>query len=77
MVLRFNVCVVLSSCAGRRTLRSSVRGNLVIPFARSAAMQTRSFSVEVQQRGMDFNRSKAPPKRYLLSRDLEGALYKF
>src|SRR6218665_1394181 len=35
----------LSSCAGRRTLRSSVHGNLVVPFARSAKMQTRSFSV--------------------------------
>src|SRR6218665_2140304 len=33
------------SCAGRRTLRSSAHGNLVVPFARSAAMQTRSFSV--------------------------------
>src|SRR6218665_1579115 len=31
--------------AGRRTLRSSVLGNLVVPFARSATMQTRSFSV--------------------------------
>src|SRR6218665_3013097 len=33
------------SCAGRCTLRSSVHGNLVVPFARSATMQTRSFSV--------------------------------
>src|SRR6218665_725960 len=35
----------LSSCASRRTLRSPVHGNLVVPFARSATMQTRSFSV--------------------------------
>src|SRR6218665_1127117 len=35
----------LSSCAIRRTLRSSVHGNLVVPFARSATMQIRSFSV--------------------------------
>ena len=33
------------SCAGRRTLRSSAHGNLVVPFARSAAMHTRSFFV--------------------------------
>jgi len=33
----------LSSCAaGRRTLRSSVHGDLVFPFARFAAMQNRS-----------------------------------
>src|SRR6218665_2941316 len=35
----------LRNCAGRRKLRSSVHGNLVVPFARSATMQTRSFSV--------------------------------
>src|SRR6218665_2946022 len=35
----------LSSYACRRTLRSSVHGNLVVPFARSATMHTRSFSV--------------------------------
>src|SRR6218665_1570397 len=35
----------LSSCAAHRTLRSSARGNLVVPFVRSATMQTRSFSV--------------------------------
>jgi len=39
------LCRPLSSCAGRRTLRSSVQGNLVVPFARSATMQTCSFSV--------------------------------
>src|SRR6218665_970005 len=39
------LCRPLSSCAGRRTLRSSVHGNLLVPFARSATMQTRSFSV--------------------------------
>src|SRR6218665_1766768 len=39
------LCRPLSSCAGRRTLRSSVPGNLVVPFARSATMQTCSFSV--------------------------------
>src|SRR6218665_4184031 len=35
----------LYGCAGRRTLRSSFLGNLVVKFARSATMQTRSFSV--------------------------------
>jgi len=39
------LCRPLSSCAGRRTLRSSAHGNLVVPFARSTTMQTRSFSV--------------------------------
>jgi len=39
------LCRPLSFCAGHRTLRSSVQGNLVVPFARSAAMQTGSFSV--------------------------------
>src|SRR6218665_2289242 len=39
------LCRPLSSCAGRRTLRSSALGNLVVPFARSATMQTHSFSV--------------------------------
>src|SRR6218665_3176843 len=43
------LCRPLSSCAGRRTLRSSALGNLVVPFARSAAMQTRSFSVVGQK----------------------------
>src|SRR6218665_1155020 len=42
---RCNILFILSSCAGRRTLRSSVHGNLVVPFARSATMQTRCFSV--------------------------------
>src|SRR6218665_880202 len=37
-------CCPLSSCQGRHTLRYSVHGNLAIPFACSAAMQTRSFS---------------------------------
>src|SRR6218665_664052 len=41
---RCNIIFILSSCAGRRTLRSSVHGNLVVPFARSATMQTRCFS---------------------------------
>src|SRR6218665_3266484 len=36
---------VLSSCSGRRALRSSAHGNLVVPFAHSATMQTCSFSV--------------------------------
>src|SRR6218665_448435 len=39
------LCHPLSSCSGRRALRSSAHGNLVVPFARSATMQTRSFSV--------------------------------
>src|SRR6218665_195350 len=39
------LCRPLSSCAGHRTLWFSVRGNLVVTFARSATMQTRSFSV--------------------------------
>jgi len=38
------LCLPLSSRAGRRTLRSSVHGSLVIPFTRSAAMKTSSFS---------------------------------
>jgi len=37
------LCRPLSSCAGRRTLWSSVHSNLVIPFTCSAAMQTRFF----------------------------------
>src|SRR6218665_369324 len=39
------LCHPLSSWAGRRTLRSSVHGNLVVPFARSATMQACSFSM--------------------------------
>ena len=35
----------ISSCAGRGTLRSSAHGNLAVLFARSATMQTCSFSV--------------------------------
>src|SRR6218665_453263 len=35
----------LSSCTGRRTLRSSAYGDLVVPFARSATIQSRSSSV--------------------------------
>ena len=35
------------------TLRSSLHGDLVVPFARSATMQSRSFSVVVQQPGTD------------------------
>src|SRR6218665_483482 len=35
----------ISSCPDRRTLRSSVHGNLVVTFASSATKQTRSFSV--------------------------------
>src|SRR6218665_487152 len=45
---RLPICTssaALSSCAGRCTLRSSAHGNLVVQFALSAAMQTRSFSV--------------------------------
>src|SRR6218665_47709 len=41
------LCRPLFSCAGRRTLGSSVQGNLVIPFTRSATMQTRSCSFSV------------------------------
>src|SRR6218665_1567105 len=41
----FTICRPLSSCAYRRTLRFSVHGNLVVPFARSATMQSRSFDV--------------------------------
>jgi len=44
----------LSWCAGRRTLRSSVHGNLVVPFARSATIQTVLVMWLVQQPGMDF-----------------------
>src|SRR6218665_176229 len=39
------LCRPLSSCAGRHRLRSSAQGNLVVPFTRSATMQTGSFSV--------------------------------
>src|SRR6218665_3458582 len=39
------LCRPLSSCAGRRALQSSAHGYLVAPFASSATMQTRSFSV--------------------------------
>src|SRR6218665_2710106 len=39
------LCRPLSSCASRRTLQSSALGNLVVQFARSATMKTRSFSV--------------------------------
>src|SRR6218665_357399 len=35
----------ISSCAGHRTLWSSVNGDFVVPIARSATMQSRSFSV--------------------------------
>src|SRR6218665_673741 len=43
--LMWRSCMVYlqhSSCAGRRTLRSSVHGNLVVPFA---TMQAHSFAV--------------------------------
>src|SRR6218665_124482 len=43
------LCRPLSSCAGRRTLQSSVQGNLLVPFARSATMQWL-----VEQPGMSF-----------------------
>src|SRR6218665_2230958 len=39
------LCRPLSSCAGRRTFRSSAHGNMVFPLAGFAIMQTRSFSV--------------------------------
>src|SRR6218665_556133 len=39
------LCRPLSSCSGRRALQSSAHGNLVVLFARSLTMQTRSFSV--------------------------------
>src|SRR6218665_1856448 len=39
------LCRPQSSCSDRRTLRSSAFANLVVPLARSATMQTRSFSV--------------------------------
>src|SRR6218665_3493102 len=40
-----NTSYVVISCSGRRALRSSAHGNLVVPFARFATMQTCSFSV--------------------------------
>ena|SRR6218665_2445372 len=49
-----------------RTLRSSVQGDLVIPFARSATMQSHSFSV-VGPTTLNGLRSKAPPKQCLFS----------
>src|SRR3984885_5015397 len=39
------LCRPLSAYSGRRALRSSEHGDLMIPFARSAAMQNRSFAV--------------------------------
>src|SRR6218665_3395291 len=45
MYLRERCRPLISSCADRRTLRSSALINLVVQFARSATMQTRSFSV--------------------------------
>ena len=56
---------LLFSCAGRCTLRSSARGNLVVPFARSETMQTVHFLWLVQKPGT--SRSKAPSKRCLFS----------
>src|SRR6218665_2092445 len=63
------LCRPLSSCSGRRALRSSAHGNLVVPFARSATMQTRSFSVVGPKtwNGLPSSRSKAPSKRCLFS----------
>jgi len=62
--------MLFSSCAGRRTLWSSVHGNMVVPFARSATLQIRSFSVvgpTTWNLEWTSNRSKAPPKRCLFS----------
>src|SRR6218665_951277 len=57
------LCCPLSSCT-LRTLRSSVHGNLA-----PALRQCRPILclLLVQQPGMDSNRSKAPPKRFLFS----------
>jgi len=57
-----------SSCVGCRSLRSSVHGNLVAPFARSATMQTPSFSVvgPTTWNGLPID-LKHLPKRWLFS----------
>ena len=39
------LCRPISSSTGRRALRSSIHGDLLVPFARTATMQSRSFSV--------------------------------
>src|SRR6218665_4007630 len=61
------LCRPLSSCAGHLTLRSSAHGNLVVPFAPSATMHTRSFCGWPQNLEWTSSRSKAPPKRCLFS----------
>jgi len=62
------LCRPLSSCAGHRPLRSSLHDNLVVPFARSATLQTHSFSVVGPTTWKwTSNRSKAPPKQCLFS----------
>ena len=90
------LCRPLSSCTGRRALRSSVHGDLAVPFARSATMQSRSFSVvgPTTWNGLPLDLrhlpncsqfhqllktafSAWPGSGAPLSRDLEGALYKF
>src|SRR6218665_2721046 len=62
------LCRPLSSCAGRRKLWPSAHGNLVVPFARSATMQTRSFFCG-WSKNLEWtsSRSKAPSKRCLFS----------
>ena len=53
------LCLPLSSCASRRTLRSFVHGNLVVPFARCA---TSSFFCGWSNNlEWTSNTSKAPP----------------
>src|SRR6218665_1703605 len=43
--MRCSFCVHYAYSQGRRTLRFTVHCNLVVPFDRSATMQTRSFSL--------------------------------
>ena len=40
-----NLCCPVSAAPGRRSLRSAEGGTLMVPFARTATMQRRAFSV--------------------------------
>src|SRR6218665_1284663 len=62
------LCHSLFSCGRRRTLRSSVHGDLVVPFAWIATIHSRFFSV-VGPTTLEWASliSKTPPKLYLLS----------
>src|SRR6218665_1041427 len=62
------LCCPLSSCADRRTLRSSALSNLVVPFARFCDNAVWFiFCGWSNNLECSFLRSKAPPKRCLFS----------